>query len=96
MHSRYKNNQIIQSKEGKRVYKTRIMPTINTRIDDIYVMTEYGDRLDLLAYQYYNNATLWWIIAAANDIHDTSLSLEDGKVLRIPRNYLEIIKKFNS
>ena len=96
MYSRYNNNTIIRSDEGKRVYKSRIMPNIPLNPDDIYVMTEYGDRLDLLAFQYYKNATLWWIIARANNIHDTSLALKEGIILRIPRNYLQILKKFNT
>ena len=61
--------------------------------DDIYVATQTGDRLDLLANQYYGSPAYWWIIANANKIHDGKLGLEDGTVLRIPANHMEIIRK---
>lgn len=95
MASRYQNNDILKLKSGERVYRTRIYPDIPLRDDDIYVATQTGDRLDGLAYQFYNDQTLWWIIAAANNIHDAPLGLRDGIVLRIPRNYNDIIREFN-
>jgi hypothetical protein len=58
-------------------------------------MTETGDRLDTLAYQYFKDATLWWIIASANNIHDAPLGIKDGTILRIPSNYIEIQRNFN-
>ena len=66
------------------------------RDDDIYVATETGDRLDTLAYQYYNDSSLWWIIASANNIHDAVFGFEDGTILRIPQNYIEITSNFIS
>ena len=62
-------------------------------LDDIYVATQTGDRLDLLANQYYGSPAYWWIIANANNIHDGKLGLKDGTILRIPANHMEIIRK---
>ncbi len=95
MASRYENNEIKNTFDGKQVYRSRIYPNIPLRDDDVYIMTETGDRLDTLAYQYFKDATLWWIIASANNIHDAPLGIKDGTILRIPSNYIEIQRNFN-
>jgi hypothetical protein len=96
MSSRYQNNETKTTNDGRRVYRSKIYPNIPLRDDDIYVITETSDRLDTLAYQYYRDASLWWIIAAANNIHDAPLGLKDGTVLRIPQNYIEIVNNYTS
>lgn len=96
MASRYRNNRRKKLRDGRTVYRSTIYPDIPLRDSDLYVASETGDRLDTLAYQYYDDASLWWIIAAANNIHDAPLGLEDGTILRIPQNYIEINSNFNS
>jgi phage tail protein X len=96
MSSRYRNNETKKTNDGRTVYRSKIYPNIPLRDTDIYVATETGDRLDTLAYQYYQDASLWWIIAAANNIHDAPFGLVDGTILRIPQQYIEIINNFNS
>ena len=63
--------------------------------DDAYVEWSIGNRLDRLAYTYYNDSSLWWIIASANNIHNAIFAFEDGTVLRIPTNYIEIVNNFS-
>lgn len=94
MISRYQNNMIKKTTDGRLVYKTKIYPNIPLRDDDVYVATETGDRLDTLAYQYYNDSSYWWVIASANNIHTAPLGLKEGTILRIPNNYLGIIRNF--
>jgi hypothetical protein len=94
MASRYENNQIQKLKDGREVYRTRIYPNIPLSDSDMYIVTQTGDRLDTLAYQYYDDSSLWWIIATANNLHDAPFAFEDGTILRIPENYLEIINNF--
>jgi len=94
MASRYQNNQIKKLKDGREVYRTRIYPNIPLKDSDLYIVTEMGDRLDTLAYQYYGDQSLWWIIASANNIHDPSFAVKDGTILRIPKDYLQIINIF--
>ena len=96
MVSRYKNNETKKLNDGRNVYRSRIYPEIPLSDNDIYVASETGDRLDTLAYQYYNNSSLWWIIASANNIHNAPLGLKDGTILRIPKTYIEIVNKFKS
>ena len=94
MVSRYKNNETKKLNDGRNVYRSRIYPEIPLSDNDIYVASETGDRLDTLAYQYYNNSSYWWIIASANNIHNAPFGLKDGTILRIPQNYIEIVNKF--
>tara|TARA_B110000046_G_C12729213_1_gene287835 strand:- start:107 stop:397 length:291 start_codon:yes stop_codon:yes gene_type:complete len=96
MVSRYKNNETKKLNDGRTVYRSRIYPEIPLSDNDTYVASETGDRLDTLAYQYYENSSLWWIIASANNIHNAPFGLKDGTILRIPQNYIEIVNKFKS
>ncbi len=94
MASRYQDNEIQKLKDGRQVYRTKIYPNIPLKDTDMYIVSQEGDRLDTLAYQYYDDQSLWWIIATANNIHDATFAVEDGTILRIPQNYLEIINNF--
>ena len=96
MVSRYKNNETKKLNDGRIVYRSRIYPEIPLSDNDTYVASETGDRLDTLAYQYYENSSLWWIIASANNIHNAPFGLKDGTILRIPQNYIQIVNKFKS
>ena len=95
MSSRYENNNSKKLNDGRNVYRSKIYPEIPLRDDDIYVASETGDRLDTLAFQYYEDASLWWIIASANNIHNAPFGLKDGTILRIPQNYIEILVNFS-
>ena len=81
---------------GKRSYKHIIYPHIPLNINDIYVITTIGDRLDLLANQFYNDVRLWWVIAIANRdiIKRDSYSLKTGLEIRIPTNIDTILRNF--
>ena len=72
----------IRFKDKKSYYKNIRYPEVPLRINDIYIITKDGDRLDLLAYQFYGKSNLWWYIAAANNIN--TMNLEPGTSLRIP------------
>ena len=96
MASRYTNNETKKLNDGRNVYRSRIYPEIPLSDNDIYVASETGDRLDTIAYQYYNNSSYWWIIASANNIHNAPFGLKDGTILRIPQNYIEIVNKFKN
>ncbi|HEY3417208.1 MAG TPA: hypothetical protein VGM23_10020 [Armatimonadota bacterium] len=51
--------------------------------DDRFHLVVEGDRIDLLAYQYLGDPTLWWVICDWNDI-GFPLDLMVGATLRIP------------
>lgn len=93
--SRYSNNETQKLKDGKVVYKSKIYPKIPLKDTDIYIVTQTGDRVDTLAQQFYGDSSLHWIILTANNIHDAPFAFPDGTILRIPKDYLEIVKNFN-
>ncbi|MDR1020452.1 MAG: hypothetical protein LBL73_06820 [Synergistaceae bacterium] len=47
------------------------------------VTDDDAKRIDLLAWRYYGDCALWWVIAEANGIANP-LDLEASRVLRIP------------
>lgn len=94
MASRYENNETKKLNDGRVVYKSKLYPKIPKSDKDIYIVTQTGDRLDTLAYQFYENSSLWWIIASANNVHDAPFALPDGTELRIPMNYVSIMNNF--
>ena len=94
MSSRYINSETKKTGDGRRVYRPKIYPNIPFRDDDVYAATELGDRLDTLAYDFYEDSTLWWIIASANNVHGAKMGVGPGTVLRIPQNFIQIINNF--
>jgi len=48
-----------------------------------------SERLDILAGKLYNNAGLWWVIAAASGI-GWGLQVPPGTILRIPDNLADV------
>jgi len=91
MASRYQyTNRITDTNKKFRKMSSTIYPKIEPSNNDTYIITNIGDRLDLLAYKYYNDVTLWWIIAQANNIGKGTLNIKPGTNLRIPQN-LEVV-----
>jgi nucleoid-associated protein YgaU len=92
---RYSQIPIQNRYDGKRVYKSTIYPPIPSSQFDILVISNETDYLDTLAYKYYGDPTLYWIIANANNIGKGRMSVDPGLTLRIPTNVNDIINKFN-
>tara|TARA_Y100000361_G_C10974950_1_gene245953 strand:+ start:69 stop:374 length:306 start_codon:yes stop_codon:yes gene_type:complete len=85
------NTKTFEGKRGKKeksnykftVQKPRFLSSVPKRNDDIFVVTQDGDRLDHLANEYYGDANLWWYIAKANNLK--FITIKVGSTLRIPR-----------
>ena len=73
---RHKQNQTKMTErfngKTKKVFTTIIYPKIERRVEDFYIDVLQEDRLDNLAYQYYEDVTLWWIIANGNKLDRAS------------------------
>ncbi len=93
---RYDSTSISTRFDGKRVYKTTRYPTIAPLDSDTIVISNEGDYLDTLAYKYYGDPTLFWIIALANGIGKARMSVPVGLQLRIPVNVNEILVQFHN
>lgn len=87
MKDRYFYSDILIDEDKKfRKLKSTLYPKIEQQDDDIIITTVFGDRLDLLAFRYYGDVTLWWIIAQSNNIGKGTLNITPGIKLRIPQN----------
>lgn len=77
---------------NNRYYKNIEYPEIPVASNDIYIISKSTDRVDLLAFDYYNDEKLWWIISKANPgkIKRDSFFIDPGLQIRIPSN-VEII-----
>jgi len=96
MATRYDDKVILINPQGKPYYKGKVYPNIPLSETDVYVITNVGDRLDSLAYSYYNDTNYWWIISAANNnITKGSLFPAPGTQLRIPTDLNNVINLFN-
>ena len=89
--SRYDSTNMIKVNKQKRSgekpktfmkYETTILNKVPEGDGDIHVISQNGDRLDNLAFQFYGNSCLWWFIAHVNKLN--SLNVEAGLTLRIP------------
>jgi hypothetical protein len=94
MPNRYQPISITKSPSGKRYYVNNIYPDIPVSESDIYIIPTLGDRLDLLAYSYYKDTSLYWIIASANALPGDSLVPPLGQQLRIPVNVQDILAEY--
>lgn len=70
--------------DGFECWNTLDLPEIPIRQGDMQHVVESIDQIDRLAYAYYNNANLWWVIAAANNLEILPTDLKEGMTLRIP------------
>ena len=92
---RYGNTRKKIDKSGVRVYTTTYYPEIPLTDSDFFIRPVDGNRLDNLAFSYYGDPTLWWIIAKANGIRGKVVVSTD-EILRIPGNLQQILQKFRT
>jgi hypothetical protein len=84
--SRYAQTKAVRDNQGKRRLQSAITPVPPFSADDVYIKITSPDRLDKLANTFYNDPTLWWVIASANGIGKGTLMVARDTVLRIPSN----------
>lgn len=77
--NRYKENIVVNRK-----YNTSVYPNFPESSTDYYIFSREGDRLDLLANAFYNDPSLWWILAQANNLGKGSVMVPAGIQIRIP------------
>jgi hypothetical protein len=96
MQSRYQNIPATKYNiTGSEYYQTNVYPTVQPTDTDYYVITTVNDRLDLLAFDFYQDSSLWWIIASANALPGDSIYPPVGIQLRIPTNIQSILNTYN-
>lgn len=92
---RYQNTKKTkQDPKGSEFFLNNVYPDIPVTEEDDYIIAVLGDRLDLIASDFYGDASLWWIIASANSLPGDSLYPEPGTQLRIPPNAITVINQY--
>jgi nucleoid-associated protein YgaU len=93
---RYNKSDILTTSTGQQYYKAKKYPPVPPLASDVYLVTVQGDRLDLIAYTYYKDSTLWWVISMVNnDITFGSMFPEPGTQLRIPTDLGAVLALFD-
>jgi len=91
--ARYENTNIKRANKAKRSgekskifmkYDTTLYNKVTEANNDLFVITQDGDRLDNLAFQFYGDSSLWWFIAQTNNIN--TMNVPKGTSLRISFN----------
>lgn len=96
MASRYRTIKQFRTPTGKQYTSNVIYPDIPPSEEDFYIISSAGDRYDVLAQHFYQDYTLWWIIASANSANVTSLAINPGIQIRIPANPNAVITLFEN
>jgi hypothetical protein len=81
---RYSTSNTIKDDNGKRKKSTVIIPTPTATQEDVYIQTTSVERLDKLAQTFYQDSTLWWVIAVANNLGKGTMTVPQNTRLRIP------------
>ena len=63
---------------------TQFYPNLDTT-DDSVIISGMGDRLDILAKEYYGDESFWFVIARSNNLGRGTLNIPPGRLIRIPR-----------
>jgi len=95
--NRYKNTEVLKTKKDTSYYSTTLYPIIFPSQEDTYVTTTIGDKYDTLAFEFYGDSSLWWVILSANNnLPKDSLYPPPGTILRIPGNISNILNEYRS
>lgn len=79
------DTEIYRSKEGDVFFGLLQASVIPDTTDQLYIVTQTGQRrLDLISQLFYGTTKLWWVIAQVNNIVDPLNGVEPKTVLRIP------------
>lgn len=96
--NRYATSKPIKDSNEKRYQSSLIFPVLPLRNTDTYIITTSLERLDKLSSTFYQDASLWWVIASANGLGKGSIMVPPNSRLRIPdaANLQQIINDLNN
>jgi len=95
--SRYTTTFNIKDDKGISRKSTTILPAVPSTPQDVFIVTTSPERLDKLAYTFYGDSTLWWVIAAANGLGRGTFIIAENTNIRIPaqENIIDILIQVN-
>ena len=84
--NRYKYiiDEKLDTKKKRKTHMSALPPKVAATDQDYYIIAREGDRLDNLAYEYYEDSSQWWVLAQANHLGKGTLIVPAGIRLRIP------------
>jgi len=92
---RYQNIEVVkQDRLNEQYFINNIYPDIPIVEGDNYFITTAGNRLDLIAQDFYGDTGYWWVIASANALPGDSLFPPIGMQLRVPQNLQAAISAY--
>jgi len=96
MPNRFLDIRSKRSPKQNRYYVNVVYPEIPLSVDDMYIRSKEGDRLDTLAFEFYQDLTLWWIISRANPdkIQRDTFIVKPGLQIRIPTDIPSILNSY--
>lgn len=95
MYNRYSNIETTKSSQmGSQYFVNNVYPDVPYSENDTYLISTYGDRLDLYALDFYNDDRLWVFIASANSLPGDSIYPPVGIQIRIPANLQGILNNY--
>lgn len=82
--SRLRFAELLDAEDGRQFFDVPSFPTLEPQSDDLLHVVQGNERPDAIAYTYYKNPALQYVIALANDIELWPVGISPGMVLRIP------------
>ena len=92
---RYDNTSITLNRKNQRVLVPTLYPEIPLSDSDQFVYPKDGERLENIAFKYYGDVSLWWIIAKANELGKGRTVLNPNFQIRIPGNVEKILSDYD-
>ena len=95
--ARYSNIKVLKDSENsRRYYRASKYPDIAFSDADIYIEAAFGDRLDIIAYDYYKSTEYYWVLLVANNLPGDSIFVPPGTQLRIPVDLDQILADYEA
>lgn len=82
--SRYEGSHLYYDEDDAVSYLAPLDKAIQVNSQDFIYQFKAGDRLDILAEEFYGNAQLKWRILLANPQYATELEIKVGDLINIP------------
>ena len=77
-------NRYQYTKTEQNKYNITRYPQFPKQQSDLYIISPEGDRLDMLANEFYKDPRYWWVLAEANNVGKGTMIVPAGLQLRIP------------
>lgn len=96
--NRYISSKTIKNDKKQRYLSTALLPQIVLSDADAYIEITSTERLDNLAQKFYDDVTVWPILANINGLGKGTLYVKPGTILRIPsqQSFTDLIVQLNN